>query len=260
MITLPPLLMTSCVTATALSAQLRDQNTRIELTVKSIAKWLSITNDLKIIICDGSNYDFSSIIAKSFPSNDIECLYFNNDSKSVALYGKGYGEGEIIKYALENSVFLNEAKYFAKCTAKLWVDNLSDCLRYWNGTFLCDCNFSYFQSNKFITFKSIDTSFYIVDKQFYVKNFLSAYVNVRENKRYWLEHSFKDIAVANNLEKFMFPVAPIILGVSGTSGLQNKHTFKNKVKDAAKHFLVKANMSYAAFVANVPDSRQDWVK
>ncbi len=239
------------------STQIRDPNNRIALTVRSIEKWLNISNNLKIVICDGANYDFSSIIAKNFPSSDIECLHFNNDSESVALYGKGYGEGEIIQYALENSVFLQKTEYFTKCTAKLWVDNFFDCLHFWNGTFLCDCDFSYGKNHKLITFKSVDTSFYIVDKKYYIKNFLSAHLHVREKQTYWLEHSFKDIVIANNLAKFMLPVAPIVCGVSGTSGSENNYAFTDKVHNWTKRLLVKMDRSCTALIADTPKSRRD---
>ena len=252
MTTLPPLLLTSCVTISAPSTQIQDKDNRIALTIASIERWLHITNNLKIVICDGSNYDFSAILSEKFPNHQIESLFFNNDSESVALYGKGYGEGEIIKYALEKSVFLNESEYFAKCTSKLWVDNFYECLYFWNGTFLCDCDFSYLKNFKLITFKSVDTSFYLVNNVFYKNNFLTAHIHVRENNRHWLEHCFKDIVIANKLNKFMLPVAPIVRGVSGTSGYENKYSFLDKANDTIKRLLVKTNTFYANFIADDP--------
>jgi hypothetical protein len=252
MTTLPPLLLTSCVTVSAPSTQIQDKNNRIELTIKSIEKWLNISTHLKIIICDGSNYDFSSILSEKFPYHQIECLFFNNNSKSVALYGKGYGEGEIVQYALENSVFLNEADFFAKCTSKLWVDNFSECLYFWNGTFLCDCDFSYLKHFKLVEFKSVDTAFYMVDKLYYMENFLSAHLNVREKNRHWLEHCFKDIVIAKKMSKFMLPVAPIVRGVSGTQGSENNYSFTNKANDIIKRLLVRNNKRYANLIADNP--------
>ena len=249
MIHLPPLLLTSSVKVFAPFTKISDQSLRIELTIKSIEKWISIANYLKIVICDGSNYDFSSILLKNFPNNNIECLFFNNNSKSVASYGQGYGEGEIVKYALEKSILLNNAKYFAKCTSKLWVDNFFECLKYWNGKFLCDCEFSYFKHNKIMLLKSLDTAFYITDKQFYIDNFLLAHLNVRENKRHWLEHCFKDIILLNKIDGFMLPIAPIVLGSSGTRGLENKYSLLNTVNDSLKRFVIKRSKSYMHYIS-----------
>ena len=165
---LPPLLLTSCVTVSAPFTQITDQTIRVELTIQSIQKWLCIANDLKIVICDGSNYDFSAIVADNFPYHAIECLSFNNDTESVAKHGKGYGEGEIIKYALAHSTFLNEADYFAKCTSKMWVNNFLECHNYWNGFFLADCDFAYFKKFKLFIRDNGEYSFCLISEIFAV--------------------------------------------------------------------------------------------
>jgi len=251
--TLPPLLLTSCVTASAKMTQVIDQTLRIELTIKSIEKWLTIAGDLKIVICDGSNYNFTPLMRRTFTGKAIECLNFNNNSKGVALYGKGYGEGEIINYALEHSMFLNNAEYFAKCTSKLWVDNFLECLQYWNNTFLSDCDFSYLKNRQLIKLKSIDTAFYLVNKLYYKDNFSSAYLNVREEERHWLEHCFRDIIIQKKLKKFMLPVAPIVRGVSGTRGSENRYSLLDKANDKIKRFFVKKSKLYVDFIAENPD-------
>jgi len=253
MINIPPLLVTSCVGVSAKYTQIRDRTRRIELTIKAIEKWNSISKEIKIVICDGSNYNFSNIIHNKFPGQEIECLFFNNKSELVARYGKGYGEGEIINYALQQSVLLKNADYFVKCTSKLWVDNFFECLQYWNGTFLCDCYFSYMKSHKFMRFKSVDTSFYIVNKDYYIDHFSSAYLNVREAQRHWLEHCFRDIIIAKELKHFMLPVAPIVRGVSGSQGLENRYSLIDKAKDTLKRFFISRNTSYLDYIAKTPD-------
>ncbi len=255
MMNVPPLLLTSCVAVSAKNTQIKDQNLRIALTMKAIEKWFTISKAIKIVICDGSNYDFTTIIHAKFPDQQIECLFFKNNSELVARYGKGYGEGEIINHALQHSIFLNNAEIFVKCTSKLWVDNFLECLQYWNGTFLCDCYFSYMKSQKLMRFKSVDTSFYIVDKDYYRDHFSLAYLDVREAKRHWLEHCFRDIIIAKKLKHFMLPVAPIVRGVSGTQGLENRYTLIDKAKDSLKRFFVSRNKSYFDYIALTPDSK-----
>jgi len=249
MINLPPLLLTSCVAVSAKNTQIIDLTLRIELTIKAIIKWISISKEIKIVICDGSNFDFTQIIHTTFPAQQIECLFFNNSSELVARYGKGYGEGEIINYALQKSSFMKNADFFVKCTSKLWVDNFFECLKYWNGTFLCDCYFSYMKRQKHMIFKSVDTSFYIVNKDFYIDHFSSAYLNVREAQRHWLEHCFRDIIIAKELKHFMLPVAPIVKGVSGSQGFENRYSLLDKAKDTLKRFLVIRNTSYHDYIA-----------
>ena len=64
---LPPVLLTSCVIVADHSVSLKDKDSRIKLTVDSIEKWLALSPDLRLVICDGSNYDFSGIILEKFP-------------------------------------------------------------------------------------------------------------------------------------------------------------------------------------------------
>lgn len=51
--------------------------------------------------------------------------YFQNEN-SVKLKGKGYGEGQLLKFALMNSDFLNHAKSFFKCTGKIYCRNFGE--------------------------------------------------------------------------------------------------------------------------------------
>src|SRR5271169_740705 len=97
---LPPILLTSCVIVADHSVSLKDENSRIWLTLESIEKWLIISPDFRLVICDGSNFDFSNIVREKFPAANIECLFFQNNQEMVRLHGKGYGEGEIVNYAL----------------------------------------------------------------------------------------------------------------------------------------------------------------
>lgn len=93
---LPPILLTSCVIVSDLTVALKDQDTRVRLTLESMEKWLSIAPDLRFVICDGSGFDFSAVVHEKFPTTPIECLFFENNKALVAVHGKGFGEGEIV--------------------------------------------------------------------------------------------------------------------------------------------------------------------
>ncbi len=111
--TSPPILLTSSVIAMDSSVLLRDQNLRIFYTLESIKEWSTKAPDCKFIICDGSGFDFSSMMQEKFPHLQIECLAFLNDAEVVKRRGKGFGEGEIIRYALEHSNYLRQSTWFA---------------------------------------------------------------------------------------------------------------------------------------------------
>jgi hypothetical protein len=236
----PPLLITSSVSVVASLTALTDRDTRISLTVKSIEQWLRIEKTLRIVICDGSNFDFTEIVSTAFPGAAIECLFFTNDHKSVALHGKGFGEGEIIKYALENSSYLKASNCFAKCTSKLWVDNFPSCLKLWNGVLSFKCTYSNYASIFRLRLERVDTRFYIIRTSLYLECFVSAYLKVRDDDRHYLEHCFRDVILEADLEKAVSPIFPIIEGVSGSSGTRYSKTFWTRFKFVVKRLILKA--------------------
>ena len=237
-ITYPPLLLTSCVTTSALFTKLTDTNKRIELTIQSIKEWIRIQPDIKIVICDGSNYDFSTITKELFPTSKIECLYFQNNIDCVKLYGKGFGEGEIINYAVENSRLIKDTDFFAKCTAKLWVNNYNNCLHSWNGTFKSDCNCTNIKSINNIEIGYIDTRFYLVSKLFYNKYLAGAHLNVNDLNMP-LERCFRDAIIKHNINNFIFPNLPMIIGVSGSTEVNYRYTFKQIIEDKIRRTALK---------------------
>ena len=242
--TLPPVLLTSCVIVSDHSVSLKDENSRIRLTVESIEKWLAISPELRLVICDGSAFDFSRIVLEKFPQANIECLFFQNNEQLVALHGKGYGEGEIVNYALQNSIYLKESDFFAKCTGKLWVENFFECLRGWNEVFLCKGYFSNVFSFRKTEFSYMDTRFYLADKSFYLKYLASAYLDVGGAQGLSLEHCFRNVILKENFKGVLFNVPPVICGVGGGSGTYYKNNLKRRIKEVLRLRIVKRNRSF----------------
>jgi len=240
----PPVLLTSCVIVSDHSVSLKDKDSRIGLTLQSIDKWLAIASDLHLVICDGSNYDLSGVVHERFPDANIECLFFQNDTDMVRLYGKGYGEGEIVNYAIANSAYLKSSDYFAKCTAKLWVDNFLDCVAGWNGSCLLKGYFADVFSFKPTQFDYIDTRFYLVSRSFYSKYLASAYLHVDSDHGVSLEHCFRDVVMEHGFGKILFNVPPVIYGVGGGSGTYYKNNLKRRIKEAIRLRIVRRNKSF----------------
>lgn len=240
----PPILLTSCVIVADPSASLRDENARIGFTVESIEKWLAISPDVCLVICDGSNFDFSRIVHEKFPKANIECLFFENNKEMVRLYGKGYGEGEIVNYALVNSASIKKSDFFAKCTSKLWVENFFECLECWNGTFLCKGFFDHVFSFKKTQFSYIDTRFYFANKSFYQKYLASTYLDVRGNQGHSIEHCFRDVILKEKFKNVLFDVQPVICGVGGGSGTYYKNNLRRKIKEAIRLSMLKRSKSF----------------
>ncbi len=241
---IPPILLTSSVIAMDHSVTLKDPQQRINYTLESIEKWLNLGQDIRLVVCDGSGYDFSRIVNERFPERPIECLFFENDKQLVARHLRGYGEGEIVKFALLNSVFLRDADWFAKCTAKLWVDNFLSCVEEWNGSFLCKAYFSNVYSFRKTRFEYIDTRFYLVKKQVYLKYFLESHLDVGGSNGTTIEDNFKEVVVRNRLTNFLFNSPPVIRGMGGGSGKYYRNNFIRRLKESLRSRIVQSNPSF----------------
>ena len=244
---LPPLLLTSSAVAMDPTVALKDQESRIFHTLESIGKWAQISPTNKFVICDGSGFDFAPLIRRHYPDLNIECIFFMNDAALIAKHGKGYGEGEIIRYALLNSQYLQESDWFAKCTAKLWVTNFMACTKEWNSQFLCKAFFANVFSQKQTALEYIDTRFYLVTKDFYLKNFSNIYVNLGLDDGSSIEGEFLKQIYRLNLKKFLFRTDPIISGVGGGSGKYYNTSYFRRLKDELRLKLASINSQFRDF-------------
>lgn len=241
---LPPILLTSSVIAMDSSVELKSQESRIFYTLESVGKWSQISPNNKFVICDGSGFDFSPLIREHFPGLNIECIFFMNDPALIAKHGKGFGEGEIIRYALLHSEFLKNSDWFAKCTAKLWVDNFLACVKEWNGQFLCKAFFANAYSFKPTSLEYIDTRFYIITKDFYLNNFSDIYINLGINDGSSIEIEFLKKLRRLNLKNFLFRTDPIVSGVGGGSGKYYNTSFFRRMKEGVRSKLVARNPKF----------------
>ena len=211
-----PVLITSAINVSAAKTVLTDVKARLELTLNSVQQWRETPGVSHVIVCDGSGFDLGPHISNMFSNQaDVGCevISFTNDVAGVKAKGKGYGEGEIVNYALQQSQVLKGASHFAKCTGKLWVENFASCLNGFNGLAAFD-----FRGN----FKpvQIDTRFYIVNKEFFVANMAALHHFVDDGNGFYLEHAFRDGLKSRALSDYVMFPTPRIRGISGSMGVR----------------------------------------
>jgi hypothetical protein len=216
---------------------------RMMHTIESISEWLRIDPHVQIVICDGSGFDFSETVKVNFPAANIECIFFDNDAKKIKIHGKGYGEGEIIRYAIEHSRLMKESEVFIKCTAKLWVANFHQCLLQWNKQFICGAYFANVFSHKKTALKFIDTRFYISRKDFYLKHFSVAHVQLG-NTEQSIEDAFLDVIQNKKIKHILFRTPPVICGVGGGSGKYYKSGVIRVLKDRMRNWIARSASQY----------------
>jgi len=212
-----PVLITSVAQPNAPFVELSDPAIRIDSTIESLKKWASISPGLDIVICDGSGYDFQKLISATplLKPLNIEVLHFYNDAEMVTTRGKGYGEGEIITYALNHSDLLSKSDTFSKCTAKYWVNNFQECAASHQKNISIE---KYYDSRYSLSYQACDTRFYVVDKDFYLNKLLDSHKATNDFQSYFLEHAFAKDIIISKITGTTFKIKPLIDGISGSTG------------------------------------------
>lgn len=209
------LLITGCIKPNkdAIFLKIKKSDVRLQQYIETIEWALNYSKFDAVIFCDNSNFQYNfNYLNKS--NKKFEYLTFNGNFLKSNEYGKGYGEGEIIKYAFTNSKYLKNSSYFYKLTGRLKVENINEIL-------FTSKNKNYFM--RFLFNKnSMDTRFYKIKTTTYVQKFLNAYNDVRDKKGITLERVFFNIIKKNKLKYSCFRRYPIISGISGTTGIVYK--------------------------------------
>jgi hypothetical protein len=182
--------------------------------------------------------------------------------------GKGFGEGDMVRQVLQKSQILRGATGFCKATGKLYLRDAADfyersvgavffkcsaprcgALVYWRGMLggfyrsqCCHRVLPWLHRHARMPWSLvaaaprewIDTRFYRVSKELYLKRFLSSYERVDDALGYSLEAAFADDAAGFRDCDFV-EAAPIVLGYSGTHGTAAAE-FPEDIRREAREF------------------------
>ena len=138
--------------------------------------------------------------------------------------GKGWGEGMIIRWALDNAKTLNEPKSFVKITGRHQVLNLSRILTvirqgletYPEIKFICQ-TFSCSRCISSVIGPVINTEFFWSDRDFFQQYLVDAYEEVDDREGIYFEHVLarRLIELSGRFEFGVLPLPVIIRGVWG---------------------------------------------
>ena len=164
------------ITATILPQErrfvrIKNPEERLDQYMDSLKFYIINTNIRKIVFCDNSGYGFNKeelYLLADRNHKEVEIIQFIGDKNSIEKYGKGYGEGELVKYALENSRLLEETDYFIKVTGRIKVRNINIIKN------KIDLNKIYFNKNVG-EHQLMDTVIYCIPKKIYIRYFMNAY-------------------------------------------------------------------------------------
>jgi hypothetical protein len=146
---------------------------------------------------------------------DIEQIRYAQDAALVCKTGKGYAEGKLIAFAIENSRLLARHESFFKCTGKVLCRNFPaiDAL-------IKDNNFSSLFWRWFPHSVGFDARFFYVSKDFFREIMASGYVISNDS-----EGKFAELTCAAVLDASCFPGQagrPLLSGFAGGMNKQYK--------------------------------------
>lgn len=208
------LLLTGCINPNGMTmTALSNQEERKRQYVEAIHFYLSNTS-YPIVFSENSGTDISHLFKKEIKSGRLEYLSFSGNQNKEK--GKGYGECEIIQYALNNSKIIHfvKDKRIAKITGRLIIRNINSIVRGHSILFPQKTVFCAINSN--LSFP--DSRFIIAPECFY-QTFLKSKEAINDTQGYFFEHALCDTI---KREK-QFPYSPFLLmpqieGMSGSSG------------------------------------------
>lgn len=217
------ILLTACVDPKGMIfTTLNNRDIRKEQYIQSIKWYLNRTN-LPIVIVDNSLFDFSPFFSQDIKKGRLECLAFDGNNFNANL-GKGFGEGEIMRYAFENSLFIHKCKTVIKITGRYIIENLVSQLRIisfvpkWRQVVFTDTIEGYPWKHS--------TGCFIASKYFYEKSFLKDLLNCDDSKGMFYEVLFDNCITQyitdDNGKASSFPLMLSVKGISGTSGQEYK--------------------------------------
>lgn len=211
------LLITGCIAPDSSQKylELKDIDERLKQYIDSIMFYIQESNFQKIVFCENSNtkFDISEICKAAKIKNKIfEFISFQGNANETVLHGKGYGEGEIIDYALNHSELLTNSLRFAKVTGRLIIRNIDAITNQLDRS----DNANYFFADIY-RIKAIDTRFFVSTKIFYNNHLRSTYKQTDNSSRKAIEDLFYE-QLKNEREYRCFKKYPRFDGKSGGNG------------------------------------------
>jgi hypothetical protein len=171
----------------------------------------------KIVIADGtdstllSSEDISMLERMGVA---LEQIHYAQDSELVKQRGKGFAEGELIRFALNGSQFLKQETHFFKCTGKLFCRNFPDIRGMIQTNHLTHI---FWKLLSFETRTLVDTRLFYSSIDFVANSLLPAYQKTDDRQACVEEHCH---AVLQARLKPAQAIRPLISGFSGTTGEQ----------------------------------------
>jgi hypothetical protein len=193
--------------------KMTDSSRRKILSKAALYNWIGkgVTH---IVIADATDsclLSESEISELSLMGVVIEQIRFQQDIHRTRLKGKGYGEGRLIEFALENSRLLEDATHFYKSTGKTFVRNFKT-IQSMVGDNTMDLIFWKYPDIENFARTWADTRFFFTSVDFAVQHLIPSYLESSD------ESTACEYVIFHKLNEHCIPAAaqrPLVCGFSG---------------------------------------------
>lgn len=182
------------------------------ITSKGAVFFWSALGIKKIVVADATGQvllDSSEVRMLNQIGVEIEQIYYVQNHDLVIERGKGYGEGALIKFALENSRLLKEEVSFFKCTGKVYCRNFMDIFEFIDKNHIKNIFWRY------VLEEAMDTRFFYVSKEFCRDVLLPVYENINDREHVTAEVSIFKMASETLVKGTL--TRPLLSGFSGSA-------------------------------------------
>ena len=203
------ILLTGCINPNGMSfTKLIDANERQRQYINAIHFYIENT-DCKIIFCENSNTDITPFFKDL--QNRLEVLTFpgNQDKQR----GKGYGEAEIIEYALQHSSYIQDDCVIIKITGRLIINNINQIIR----SLTCKHDFVTCLFHSDLRFA--DSRIFCATVSFF-RELLNNKGSINDSNNIFFEHILASTVLASSILDVPYIEEPLITGISGSTGMQ----------------------------------------
>ena len=175
---------------------IRNTTERLKQYIDSIQFLIDSKAFSKIIFCENSGYGVEELkeleVAARKENIQLELLSFVGNKEQLLIHGKGYGEGEIMKYVFCHSHVIGNEKAFVKITGRMKIVNIKKIVS----------NFkegkTYFNIPNRTLRTLYDTRMYAMPVNQFQKYFMNRYEEVMDSQGYYLEHVYRNFKRRRN--------------------------------------------------------------
>jgi hypothetical protein len=145
----------------------------------------------------------------------VEQINYTQSDEGVIKQGKGYGEGKLIEYAINNSELLARQEHFFKCTGKLYARNFQTIAAVIKANNITNL-FWKFMGDGSSTQPWADCRLYYTSKSFAKNHLIPAYLQSDDHAGITCEYHIHE-ALERNM-KVVRGLRPLITGYCGATG------------------------------------------